>query len=163
MGYKKADYIVGTMPGLFKHVLLSVDVDKSKIVNIPQATDVDFYNNHQEKVDADFINKYIPSNKFIITYAGTFGGAYSLDKVIEAAKIWVLNDKALVNTLLQLIHSIWNLKIQPLSADECATTCLFSIKFNSGRCILAQLGDGLIMANRHVVEDENSSDKAPAF
>ena len=86
MGYKKADYVVGTMPGLHKHVQLSIG-RSNHVVNIPQAIDIDFYNNHQEKVDQDFINTYIPQNKFIITYAGTLGVSYSLDKIIEAANV----------------------------------------------------------------------------
>ncbi len=94
------------------------------------------------------------------------GSKMACVSVIEAAKIWVLNDKALVNTLLQLIHSIWNLKIQPLSADECATTCLFTIKLNSGRCILAQLGDGLIMAKTYdtnIIQLEESEEDFTNF
>lgn len=73
------------------------------------------------------------------------GAKMACKSVIEALKIWVSNDQASVNTLLQLVHTIWNTKIQPLSKYDCATTCLFAVRFNNGRYIFAQLGDGLIV------------------
>ncbi len=82
-GYKCADNIVGTMPGLHKHVTKTVNADK--VVNIPQGVDLEFYSDNQEELDIEFINKYFPKDKFIITYAGTLGISYALDKVVEAA------------------------------------------------------------------------------
>lgn len=81
LGYKKSDNIVGTMPGLHKHVRKH----SKKVVNIPQGVDLDFYTQNQENLDSEFIGKYFPENKFTITYAGTLGISYALDKVIEAA------------------------------------------------------------------------------
>ncbi len=86
-GYKKADLIVGTMSGLYRHVIQSVNVPEGKVINIPQGVDLDFYNLNQEKLDNGFVNKYFPKNKFTIVYAGTLAISYALDKVIKAAEI----------------------------------------------------------------------------
>ncbi len=77
------------------------------------------------------------------------GSKMACEAVMEAVKIWVSNEKAQVNTLLQLIHAVWNIKIQPMTTYDCATTCLFTIKFTNNRCIMAQLGDGLILAETY--------------
>jgi glycosyltransferase involved in cell wall biosynthesis len=86
LGYKYSDVIVGTMPGLAEHVE-SVIGDSSKVHFIPQGVSLDFYRNEQVNVGPDYLNKYIPKNKFIVLYAGTFGVAYALNHVISAAKI----------------------------------------------------------------------------
>lgn len=89
--YLNADLIVGTMPGLHLHVKNVINTD-FKCICIPQGLDMDFYNNGQEKLDDDFVNKYIPNDKFTVTYAGTMAIGYALDKVIDAAiKIETIN------------------------------------------------------------------------
>ena len=85
-GYKNANHVVGTMPGLYKHVNKSVK-KKVNVINIPQSVDLDFYANNQEQLSNEFVEKYLPKDKFTITYAGTLGISYALDKVIEAAII----------------------------------------------------------------------------
>lgn len=54
---------------------------------IPQGISLDFYQNRQELLEPEFLNRYLPQNKFTITYAGTLGCSYALDKVVDAAKI----------------------------------------------------------------------------
>jgi serine/threonine protein phosphatase PrpC len=63
--------------------------------------------------------------------------------VIEAAKHYHNCPEAQIDDVLGLIHSLWLMKISPFEPDECCATCLFVIRFN-GKCLLAQLGDGLI-------------------
>jgi len=84
LGYKYADAIVGTMPGLGSHVE-SVIGDSNKVHFIPQGVSLAFYENDQKPLDDGYIDAYIQQDKFIVTYAGTLGTAYSLDSVIEAA------------------------------------------------------------------------------
>ena len=86
IGYKYSNEIVGTMPGLYLHVKES-GFNPNKVTCIPQGFDEDFYSKNQEVINDDYISKYLPKNKFTITYAGTLGVSYALNKVIEAAAI----------------------------------------------------------------------------
>jgi len=86
LGYKYADEIVGTMPGIATHVT-SVIGRCDKVNCIPQGVDLSFYKNELVSVASDYFEKYIPSNKFIVTYAGTLGIANAMEYVIEAAKL----------------------------------------------------------------------------
>lgn len=86
LGYRYSDKIVGSMPGLYKHVD-AVSGLGWKVSCIPQGVDLDFYEDGQNKLNVDFIQNYIPKNKFIITYAGTFGNANALEYIVDAARI----------------------------------------------------------------------------
>ena len=86
LGYKYADKIVGTMPNLAEHVEKELQLGH-KVEFIPQGVNLSFYEDSQQSVEQDYIDQYIPKDKFIVTYAGTLGVAYALDKVIEAAKM----------------------------------------------------------------------------
>jgi glycosyltransferase involved in cell wall biosynthesis len=86
LGYKYADEIVGTMPNLAKHVK-SVTGYSDNVHFIPQGVCLDFYQKEQVSIGADYLEKYIPKGKFIVTYAGTLGIAYALNHVITAAKL----------------------------------------------------------------------------
>ena len=85
LGYRYSDVIVGTMPGLHKHVETVVGLG-SKVKFIPQGVDLSFYADEQQCVKTDYLERYFPENKFIVTYAGTLGVAYSLDYIISAAR-----------------------------------------------------------------------------
>jgi len=63
--------------------------------------------------------------------------------VFEAAKAYHICPEAKIEDILRLVHSHWLVKIAPLEPHECSATCLFVIRL-SGKCLLAQLGDGLI-------------------
>jgi len=86
VGYKYSDKIVGTMPGLAKHVE-SVIGHSDKVHYIPQGVSLDFYQNKQEDINPEYMEEYFPKNKFIVTYAGTLGVANALSSIVEAAKI----------------------------------------------------------------------------
>jgi len=86
LGYKYADKVVGTMPGLSIHV--EKIIGKNNKVNfIPQGVSLDFYENNQQTIDKNYIDKYIPKGKFLVTYAGTMGVANVLEPILSAAKI----------------------------------------------------------------------------
>ncbi|TSA39064.1 MAG: protein phosphatase 2C domain-containing protein [Methylococcaceae bacterium] len=63
--------------------------------------------------------------------------------VLEAAKTFQRCPNAKIEDILRLIHAHWLIKISPFDTNECLTTCLFVIRYHD-RCLLAQLGDGLI-------------------
>jgi len=85
-GYKYSDEIVGTMPGLSDHV--SKVIGKShKVHFIPQGVNLDFYKFEQKTVSEAFFEKYIPKNKFLVTYAGTLGIANTLEPILDAATL----------------------------------------------------------------------------
>lgn len=85
-GYKYADEIVGTMPGLSEHVEKVIGRNK-KVHFIPQGVSLDFYQKDQESVSSEYIDKYLPKGKFIVTYTGTMGVANALSYIVEAARI----------------------------------------------------------------------------
>jgi hypothetical protein len=86
LGYKYSDSIVGTMPGLKDHVENEVGLG-SKVISIPQGINLDFYKENQKELSLDFIETYIPKNKFIVTYTGTIGDANALNYIVSAAKV----------------------------------------------------------------------------
>jgi glycosyltransferase involved in cell wall biosynthesis len=98
-GYKKSDIIVGTMPNLKEHVENVTGISNCNCICVPFGFDSNFYNflkvNHEE-----FSRKYkIPTNKFIIGYAGSIGITNGLDSFIECAKI-MSNDNRIIFALL---------------------------------------------------------------
>lgn len=85
LGYKYSDSIVGTMPGLKDHVESEVGLG-NKVVSIPQGVNLDFYTKNQQELSSDYIENYIPKNKFTVTYTGTMGDANALEYIVSAAK-----------------------------------------------------------------------------
>lgn len=77
---------------------------------------------------------------------GKFGAESAVESVSLAAKIWVEAQANGVDRLLRLIHQIWNIKVEGYGGRESATTCLFALVRADGTGMLAQLGDGLILA-----------------
>ncbi|MEO7048990.1 MAG: glycosyltransferase family 4 protein [Ferruginibacter sp.] len=85
LGYKKANAIVGTIPNLGARVEEVIGSGKNCYC-IPQGISMDFYS-QSKSLDADYKEKYIPKNKFIIAYAGTLNANNPLETFIEAAKL----------------------------------------------------------------------------
>jgi len=73
------------MPGLKLHVENEVGLG-FKVHCIPQGVSLDFYKNSQEKLSEEYVEQYIPKNKFVVTYTGAFGEANALEYIVEAAK-----------------------------------------------------------------------------
>jgi glycosyltransferase involved in cell wall biosynthesis len=90
-GYKKADLIVGTMPNLIQHVREDCKIT-SKCISIPQGVSMRFYEQEQVVINDDYLDTFVPKNKFIICYAGTINKNNPLDNLINAAKILASNE-----------------------------------------------------------------------
>ncbi len=82
-GYKHADFIVGTMPGLNIHIQNLID-KKIRFESIPMGIDTEFYN-HPKKISSEIINQ-LPKDKFIVGYAGSIGIANCVNEIVEAAE-----------------------------------------------------------------------------
>jgi glycosyltransferase involved in cell wall biosynthesis len=91
-GYKNADLIVGTIPNLIQHVRENCKIN-TKCICIPQGVSLRFYEQEQAEINEEYLNNYIPKNKFIICYAGTINANNPLENLINAAKILSPNDK----------------------------------------------------------------------
>jgi glycosyltransferase involved in cell wall biosynthesis len=84
LAYKKADHIVATMPKADLHISKKTN-KKFNYSFIPQGINESFFA-QQKELEKNFIDKYIPLNKFIVCYAGTIGKSNALITLIEAAK-----------------------------------------------------------------------------
>ncbi len=91
LGYRKSDIVVGTMPNLKEHVNNLLNVEK-EVYCIPQGVDIELYQN-PEKLSEEYIQKYIPKDKFIVGYAGTIGKSNALDTIVDVAEKLKDNEK----------------------------------------------------------------------
>lgn len=66
--------------------------------------------------------------------------------VAQAARAWSAAPGAPPDLLLRLIHALWNLCVHASGASDSATTCAFALAVCDGPLLLAQLGDGLVLA-----------------
>lgn len=71
------------------------------------------------------------------------GARAACRSVADALRRWQRVPQADPQLVLRLIHASWNLLVDPLGREACATTCLFGAVLGDGRIVLAQLGDGL--------------------
>ncbi|MEG0149102.1 MAG: glycosyltransferase family 4 protein [Comamonas sp.] len=85
IGYKKADLIVGVMPNLKEHVFEVTKTDRP-VVCIPQGIDSGILDDIHS-LDDEYIEKYIPKNKFVVCHAGSIGADNALETLIECAKL----------------------------------------------------------------------------
>lgn len=92
------------------------------------------------------------------------GSSAACAAVITAARCFQRHPQAGTEALLRLIHAHWLLNIAPLTASQCATTCLFAIH-TAEKVIVGRLGDGAIAVYR--AADEGCTllceDKQAAF
>ncbi|CAN1529514.1 RfaG Glycosyltransferase [Paracoccaceae bacterium] len=89
LGYRRADMIVGTMPNLVEHVS-KVTKSHRPVICVPQGIDPTLLLPPQV-VPKDFVEQYIPREKFIVCYAGSIGTANALDTLLACAR--ELNDR----------------------------------------------------------------------
>lgn len=89
-GYTKADKVVGTMPNLTEHI---ANVTGKNIVAacIPQGIDIDL-NNKSISLTKEYIDLYIPKNKFIICHAGSIGADNALETLFACAREMQTNE-----------------------------------------------------------------------
>lgn len=84
LGYRYADQIVGTMPNLGEHV--AEVLGEAKITHcIPMGVDEQALTK-EEPLPADYIEKYIPEDKFIVVHAGTIGITNALETLFNCAE-----------------------------------------------------------------------------
>jgi serine/threonine protein phosphatase PrpC len=74
------------------------------------------------------------------------GARFATLSVADAVRIWSREPAASDEQLLRLIHNLWNMKVNALGVENCATTCLFAVGLSGGDLLIAQLGDGIVLA-----------------
>ncbi|PKM19391.1 MAG: glycosyltransferase WbuB [Gammaproteobacteria bacterium HGW-Gammaproteobacteria-15] len=133
-GYSYADEIVGTMPGLSMHV--HKVLGRKRDVNfIPQGVDVSRLDEFSQELPFGFVKKYIPKEKFIVTYTGTFGHANALEFIIDAAKIaeeegdvdtvfLLVGDGVLKSSLMERAKGLKNVIFAPAVKKSCVQNVL---------------------------------------
>ncbi|MBF8176688.1 glycosyltransferase family 4 protein [Herminiimonas contaminans] len=84
LGYRYADAIVGTMPNLGEHVARVLGKDK-KTYCIPMGVD-EATLAARDELPANYVEKHIPKDKFIVTHAGTIGITNALDTMLDCAE-----------------------------------------------------------------------------
>lgn len=84
LGYSYADAIVGTMPNLGEHVAAVLGRPKATHC-IPMAVD-DAALGPGEALPTDYVEKYVPRDKFIVAHAGTIGITNALDTLLDCAE-----------------------------------------------------------------------------
>lgn len=84
LGYRYSDAIVGTMPNLGEHVAGVLGQPKTTHC-IPMGVDESTLA-PSDDLPADYIEQYIPRNKFIVAHAGTIGITNALDTMLECAE-----------------------------------------------------------------------------
>ena len=82
--YKKSDKIISVLPLAYKHIE-NMRLNNDKFTYIPNGISLDEL--EQKKPLSDEIKSFIPENKFIIVYAGTFGIANALEYLLKAASL----------------------------------------------------------------------------
>jgi hypothetical protein len=76
------------------------------------------------------------------------GSRAACRSVAEAVRAWAAAPGAPPELLLRFIHALWNLRVHALGTSESAATCAFALAVSDGPLLLAQLGDGLVLARR---------------
>ena len=84
LGYKYADTIVGTMPNLGEHVRQVLGHDRPTHC-IPMGIDEADFANAQD-LPADYADRHLPQNKFVVAHVGSIGIANALGAFLECAE-----------------------------------------------------------------------------
>ena len=90
--YKKSDKVVSVLPNAFEH-MKNHGLTEEKFVSIPNGIDLGEVKNISPLPEETLAK--IPRDKFIVTYAGTFGISNNLTSVLEAAETLKSNEKIL--------------------------------------------------------------------
>ncbi|GAA0247404.1 glycosyltransferase family 4 protein [Marinomonas primoryensis] len=126
IGYKYSDVIVGTMPKLHIHVQEKIKKNK-KVIYIPHGVSLNFYEEQQEKIQSEYIDKYFSKNMSNLVYAGSFNKAYDLMQFIQLAResegknnlnFIFIGDGVLKKELITLSKSLSNVTIAPKVSRE---------------------------------------------
>lgn len=125
IGYKQADVIVGTMPNLSEHVK-NIIGENGKCYFIPQGLDTSLYD-FKDTLDYDLFDNIIPTNKFIIGYAGSIGHSNALETLIDCAFLLhadkkihfvVIGDGDLLDNIKEQTKNLKNITFIPKVARQ---------------------------------------------
>ncbi len=83
-GYRHADIIVSPLANLKQHIKESIGNVPFLFQHLPHGFDQHLLTTPQ-KLPPEFVEKYIPKDKFIFGYIGNIVSAYDLDSMIECA------------------------------------------------------------------------------
>jgi glycosyltransferase involved in cell wall biosynthesis len=83
-GYRLSDLVVGTMPNLSAHVT-AVAGEGVRCECVPFGFDPSAFEK-DDPLPADYLERHIPKNKFVIGYAGSIGLTNALETVVACAK-----------------------------------------------------------------------------
>lgn len=89
IGYRYSDAIVGTMPNLEQHVRESVRTFPP-VYCIPMGID-DSQLAKPTPLPKDYLQKYVPTGKFLVCHAGTIGSTNALGTLIDTARLLAYN------------------------------------------------------------------------
>lgn len=84
LGYQYADAIVGTMPNLGEHVASVLGKPKETHC-IPMGVD-DVMLAKAEELPADYVQRYVPKDRFLVAHVGTIGITNALDTFLDCAQ-----------------------------------------------------------------------------
>lgn len=121
LGYREADWIVGTMPNLQPHVRSVLGYDKPTYC-VPMGVTPETIDSLQSPLPQEYLRNYIPSGKFLVAYAGTIGITNALDIFFKCAEqmvgredihFLVLGDGALKEKFIRQYGHLKNLTFAP--------------------------------------------------
>lgn len=131
LGYRSADAIVGTMPNLSEHVA-GVMGRELPVHCIPMGYSPRALAQAAE-VPEDFVDTYVPADRFTVVYAGTIGRANALGTYFAAAEalrdrpelhFLVMGDGALLEQYRQRFGHLPNLTFVPKVAKDVVPSLL---------------------------------------
>lgn len=61
----------------------------------------------------------------------------------DAVRYWSENPLSPPERLAPLMQALWRTRIAPVHPEECATTCLFALRQQSGSWVIGGIGDGI--------------------
>lgn len=118
MGYRNADLVVGTMPNLKEHIIEVTGDHQIKCVCVPFGYDASFYADNQVNASYFRARYKIPTDKFIVGYAGSIGISNGLGAFISSIKkmegddrffFAILGDGALRETYIEATKGLNNI------------------------------------------------------
>lgn len=119
-GYRRADAIVGTMPNLGAHVE-NVTGRALPTHCIPMGIDTSASQSSQP-LPADYVATYVPTDRFIVAYAGSIGISNAMDVLFQCAEslrndervhFVVLGDGELRESYIERYGALQNLTFAP--------------------------------------------------
>lgn len=87
LGYAQADVVIGTMPNLDERVREVLGPNRPKEVHCIPMGVARRTLGHPSSLPAGYADRWVPKNRFVVAYAGTFGSSNAMDPIFEAAAL----------------------------------------------------------------------------